>query len=120
MENQNTTSTALALTDAHYEGDLKSLINNDKYNISAPLFLAFAEYLGYVSGVLKWVDEWCIGKKPSPYMVKFIEIEAAAVLKEVKKEYDAVTIRKFYDGLYDVILGLYDENIKKTEETPKK
>lgn len=115
MDKQNTTNTALAVVDTHYEGDLKDLMAESKYNISAPLFLAFAEYLGYVSGVLKWVDEWCTGTKPSSYMVKFIEVEAAAVLKEVKKEYDAKTIRTLYDDLYEVILGLYDENIKKTE-----
>ena len=111
MEKQNTTSTALALTDAHYEGDLKSLINNDKYNISAPLFLAFAEYLGYVSGVLKWVDEWCTGKKPSPYMVKFIEIEAAAVLKEVKKEYDALEAK--YALIESIILARKESYTKR-------
>ena len=114
MGNQRETSTALALTNTHYEGDLHDL-SKSKYNISAPLFLAFAEYLGYVSGVLKWVDEWCIGKKPAPHIVKFIEIEAVEVLKEVQKEYDAKTIRSYYDDLYDIILNLYDDNIKKTE-----
>ena len=115
MEKIKDTCTALAtLNKPQYEGDLHSLTNN-KYNISAPLFLAFAEYLGYVSGVLKWVDEWCMGKKPAPHIVKFIEIEAVEVLKEVQKEYDSKTIRTLYDDLYEIILNLYDENINKAE-----
>ena len=58
-----------------------------KYNISAPLFLMFAEYLGYVSKALTWVDNWCVAKKrPQPWQIKFIETEAYIVLEEAKKK----------------------------------
>ena len=59
MENKETTKTNAATQTAveeptaqevkneekSYEGDLKDLIGEGKYNISAPLFLMFAEYL---------------------------------------------------------------------------
>lgn len=100
-----------------YEGDLKDLIGEGKYNISAPLFLMFAEYLGYVGKTLPWVDEWCVNKKkPEPYKVKFIEIEAVTVLKEAKKNFTEQKLRELYDGLYEVILFIYDENLKAMEK----
>jgi hypothetical protein len=100
-----------------YEGDLKDLIGEGKYNICAPLFLMFAEYLGYVGKTLPWVDEWCVNKKkPEPYKVKFIEIEAVTVLKEAKKAFTEQKLRELYDGLYEVILFIYDENLKAMEK----
>ena len=100
-----------------YEGDLKDLIGDGKYNISAPLFLMFAEYLGYVGKTLPWVDSWCLEKKkPAPYMVNFIEVEAITVLKEAKKKYTEKKLRELYDGLYEVILFIYDENLKAMEK----
>jgi len=100
-----------------YEGDLKDLIGDGKYNISAPLFLMFAEYLGYVGKTLPWVDSWCIEKKkPAPHMVSFIEVEAITVLKEAKKKYTEKKLRELYDGLYEVILFIYDDNLKAMEK----
>ena len=100
-----------------YEGDLKDLIGDGKYNISAPLFLMFAEYLGYVGKTLPWVDSWCLEKKkPAPYMVNFIEVEAITVLKEAKKKYTEKKLRELYDGLYEVILFIYDDNLKAMEK----
>jgi len=96
-----------------YEGDLKDLIGEGKYNISAPLFLMFAEYLGYVGKTLPWVDKWCVAKKkPEEYKVRFIEVEAITVLKEAKKKFTEKKLRELYDSLYEVILFIYDDNLK--------
>jgi len=100
-----------------YEGDLKSLIGEGKYNISAPLFLMFAEHLGYVGKTLPWVDKWCVEKKkPEPYKVSFIEVEAITVLKEAKKKFTEKRLRELYDALYEVILFIYDDNLKEMQE----
>jgi hypothetical protein len=104
------TNTVTAVIEANTE-KLKS-----KYNISAPLFLAFAEYPGYVSTSIKWIDDWVCGSEPSPEVAKFIEIEASVALNELQKEYDSKTMRALYDDLYDVILGLYDSNLKMLEK----
>ena len=107
-------------TKTGYEGDLKELIGEGKYNISAPLFLMFAEYLGYVGKTLPWVDAWCVSKKKlEPYKVKFIEVEAVTVLKEAKKKFTEKKLRELYDSLYEVILFLYDENLKDMEKGNK-
>lgn len=104
----------------NYEGDLKSLLGEGKYNLSAPLFLMFAEYLGYVGKVLKWVDQWCVAKKKlEPYQIKFIEVEAIVAFNECKKKYTEQKMRELYDGLYEVILFMYDENLKSMESPSK-
>lgn len=108
LNNSNSTQTAV-------KDELQSV--SKKYNISAPLFLMFAEYLGYVGKTLPWVDNWCVAKKkPEEYKIKFIEVEAATVLKEAKKVYDEKKMRELYDSLYEVILFIYDDNLKEVEE----
>lgn len=103
-----------------YEGDLKDLIGEGKYNISAPLFLMFAEYLGYVGKTLPWVDSWCVDKKkPEDYKVRFIEVEAVTVLREAKKKFSEQKLRELYDSLYEVILFIYDDNLKEMEQEEK-
>lgn len=113
------TKTATAVTEKGYEGDLKHLmeLQGEKgYSLSAPLFIMFAEYLGYVGKTLKWVDSWCVAmKKPEPWQQKFIETEAVAVLNEAKKKYPIKRMRELYDQLYEVILNVYDENLAKLE-----
>lgn len=100
-----------------YEGDLKDLIGEGKYNISAPLFLMFAEYLGYVGKTLPWVDSWCVDKKkPEDYKVRFIEVEAVTVLREAKKKFSEQKLRELYDSLYEVILFIYDDSLKEMEK----
>ena len=100
-----------------YEGDLKDLIGEGKYNISAPLFLMFAEYLGYVGKTLPWVDSWCVDKKkPEDYKVRFIEVEAVTVLREAKNKFSEQKLRELYDSLYEVILFIYDDNLKEMEK----
>lgn len=119
QNNGSGTQTAVAepKTETGYEGDLKSLMEEGKYNISAPLFLMFAEYLGYVGKTLPWVDNWCVAKKkPAEYQIKFIEIEAVTVLNEAKKKFTIKKLRELYDSLYEVILNIYDANIKELEE----
>ena len=114
----NTTTTTVE--NSQYEGDLKSLMGEGKYNISAPLFLMFAEYLGYVGKTLPWLDSLCVAKKKlEPYKMKFIEIEAVTVLKESKKKYTEKKMRELYDSLYEIILYVYDENLKDVNKTAK-
>ena len=99
-----------------YEGDLQNLMGEGKYHLSAPLFLMFAEYLGYVGKVLQWVDDWCVNKKkPEPYKVKFIEVEAVVAFNECKKKYTEKKMRELYDNLYEVILFMYDDTLKSLE-----
>jgi hypothetical protein len=119
MEEVKNTQTKTEVQDkpeTGYEGDLKSLMGEGKYNLSAPLFLMFAEYLGYVGKVLAWVDDWCVNKKkPEAWKVKFIETEAIVAFNECRKKFTEKRMRELYDSLYEVILFLYDENLKEME-----
>lgn len=117
-EIENSTSTKVAVEEK--TEDLKEIIGDGKYNISAPLFLMFSEYLGYVGKTLPWVDSWCVDKKkPEDYKVRFIEIEAVTVLREAKEKYTAEKLRELYDSLYEVILFVYDDNLKEMEQEEK-
>ena len=117
-EIENSTSTKVAVEEK--TEDLKDIIGDGKYNISAPLFLMFSEYLGYVGKTLPWVDSWCVEKKkPEDYKVRFIEIEAVTVLREAKEKYTAEKLRELYDSLYEVILFVYDDNLKEMEREEK-
>ena len=104
-----------------YEGDLASQMaiqngGDSKYKIPAPLFIMFAEYLGYVGKTLGWVDNWVVGKKkPSDWQQKFIEVEAKTVLEEAIKKFGEKRMRMLYDQLYEVILELYDNNLREME-----
>ena len=124
-EMKNGTATQTAVKESvneknAYEGDLKDLIGEGKYNICAPLFIMFAEYLGYVGKTLPWVDKWCVEKKkPEDYKVNFIEVEALTVLREAKKKFTEVKLRELYDNLYEVILFIYDDNLKEMEKEEK-
>lgn len=83
--------------------------------INPPLFLAFAEYLGFVSGVIKWVDDWCAGKKIEDYKKSIIRTDALNIYHEIKKYFTDKEIKEWYDEFYEIILFEYDENIKKAK-----
>ena len=116
VKNTQTKTMVQEKTETNQESDVKALMGEGKHNLSAPLFLMFAEYLGYVGKVLQWVDQWCAEKKkPEDWQVKFIETEAIVAFNECKKKFSVEKMRELYDGLYEVILFLYDENLKAME-----
>ena len=89
---------------------------SDKYAISAPLFLAFAEYLGYITPLMPWVDQWCsASKRPTPMMVRAITMDATNAFNEVTKAFSAKELRSMYDDLYELVLNVYDANLKELD-----
>ena len=98
-------------TNTSYDGDLKSLMAEGKYNISAPLFLMFAEYLGYVSKFTEIAMEWCEGKVPEEYIQKILDVEAKSIFRQMKKDYPMEEIQLWYDTYYPVILSDYEEKL---------
>jgi len=83
--------------------------------VKAPLFLMFAEYLGLVSKVITWAEDWCNGNKPSDFKRKVIETDASNLFKIAKRVYTKEELAEYYDEFYEVILSEYDENLKKLE-----
>lgn len=105
-----------------WEGDLNLLktegevAEEEPKVIKAPLFLMFAEYMGYVSKLIEEANSWCEGKKPHEYVARLIEIEAFNIFKDMKEFMDNATIKENFDNLYEVILSSYDEELKKLDE----
>ena len=81
--------------------------------VEAPLFILFAEYLGYVSIFNKMAEEWCDGKVPDMHIQKIIILEAQCILRQMKKDYGLEDIREFYMMYYPLIFQEYDEKLAK-------
>lgn len=94
---------------------IKDFAEDTKHVVKAPVFIMFAEYLGFVSKVIDWAEDWCNGNKPDDYKVKIIETDAICLFNQAKKKYTEDELAEWYDLLYEVILSDYDNNIKKLE-----
>ena len=100
--------------------ETKSDVENSKtFSVEAPLFILFAEFLGYVSPLNKAAEDWCSGKVPDTCVQKVLIVEAKSILRQMKKDYSVEEIREFYEMYYPVIFEEYDDNLKKMLESPK-
>lgn len=84
--------------------------------VEAPLFILFAEYLGYVSIFNKMAEDWCDGKVPDIHVQKIIILEAKCILRQMKKDYSLEDIREYYLLYYPLIFQEYDEKLAKLLE----
>ena len=90
--------------------------NEEVIIVEAPLFILFAEYLGYVSIFNKMAEDWCDGKVPEMHIQKIIILEAKCILGQMKKDYGLDSIREFYSMYYPLIFQEYDEKLAKLIE----
>ena len=106
-------------TEEKWEGNVKEL---EKYGdkmehivevIPAPLFIIFAEYLGYVSQFNKKAEDWCDGKVPDVHVQKVMLVEAKCIYRQMSKDYDLEDIQYSYDSYYPLILKEFDEKLAK-------
>ena len=102
----------------NWEGNLKDLEefgeivgNHTESVVSTPVFIIFAEYLGYVSQFNKKAEEWCDGKVPEIHVQKIMMLEASCIFRQMKKDYDLDVIRYYYDSYYPLILQDYMEKL---------
>ena len=94
----------------------KTETNGEVITIEAPLFILFAEYLGYVSIFNKIAEEWCDGKVPEIHIQKIIILEAKCIQRQMKKDYTIENIKDFYEMYYPLIFQEYDEKLSKLLE----
>ena len=94
---------------------VKDFAERTKRTVKAPLFIMFAEYLGFVSNVIDWAEDWCKGNQPDEYKAKIIETDAICLFNQAKKKYTDDELADWYDEFYDVILSDYDKNLKNLE-----
>lgn len=79
--------------------------------IPAPVFIIFAEYLGYVSQFNKKAEEWCDGKVPEIHIQKIMMLEANCIFRQMKKDYDLDVIKYYYESYYPLILKEYVDKL---------
>lgn len=88
-------------------------------SVESPLFIIFAEFLGYVSIFNKIAEDWCDGKVPEVHIQKVVIMEAKCILRQMKKDYKPKEIREFYNMYYPLILEEYDEKLAKMVQGAK-
>ena len=88
-------------------------LDDNVFVVEAPLFILFAEYLGYVSIFNKFAEDWCDGKVPDECIQKIIIIEAKSIFRQMKEDYEIEDIRDFYSMYYPILFEEYDDKLKK-------
>lgn len=110
METETKTATKVDIKTDVKDFDGKEII------VEAPLFILFAEYLGYVSIFNKMAEDWCDGKVPDKHVQKVLIVEAKCILRQMKKDYSIEDIREFYSLYYPLLFEEYDEKLHKLIE----
>jgi hypothetical protein len=113
MENTETTQ-----RETQWKGNFADFAEegDNKIVVEAPVFIIFAEYLGYVSRFNKLAVDWCDGKIPDTYIQKIMIMEAKTIFRQMKKDYTLSTIKYWYNTYYPVILFEFAEKLAKTLE----
>ena len=75
--------------------------------INAPLFILFAEFMGYESPLLSWAEDVCEGKEIEESHRKFIEIDAICIYHDMQKKFSIEDIKKQYHEVSSVLLTDY-------------
>lgn len=109
--------TKTTTTTEKWEGNIQDFktfgeaINHEECSIPTPIFIIFAEYLGYVSQFNKKAEEWCDGKVPDVHIQKIMILEAACIFRQMKKDYTIEDIKYYYDSYYPLILKEYADKL---------
>ena len=92
--------------------DLTVTTNEQGVNrIEAPLFIVFAEFMGYISPLVSNAENWCEGKVPPQAIQKAIIIDSVAIWKQMQKDYRKEEIQLYYQTFYDLFFKKYDDNL---------
>ena len=95
------------------QGNLQEITQHQEKVIETPVFIIFAEYLGYISRFNEIAIKWCDGEVPEDYIQKLMIMEAKTIFRQMKKDYGLDTIQFWYDTYRPVILGEYEEKLAK-------
>lgn len=91
--------------------DIKSSCDEAIVKMNTPVFIIFAEFLGYVSKFNKIVNDWCDGKVPDEFIQKIINVEARCILHQMKKDYTVQTMRYWFNTYYPVVIKEIEDKI---------
>ena len=81
--------------------------------VPAPVFIVFAEYMGYVSELLDEATNLCYGIDVSLYVQNLMKVDAAVIYHAMLKEYTKEDIRSWFETYYPVLEMLYSDTLPK-------
>ena len=93
--------------------DIKLYSDETVVKMDTPVFIIFAEFLGYVSKFNKIANDWCDGMIPSEYIQKIVNAEARCILHQMKKDYTVQTMRYWFNTYYPVVLKEIEDKLAK-------
>jgi hypothetical protein len=92
-------------------GSISEVSQHQEKIIQTPVFIIFAEYLGYVSRFNQIAVDWCDGKVPETYIQDLLIMEAKSIFRQMKKDYTIEEIQYWYDTYRPVILKDYEDKL---------
>lgn len=106
--NAETNSTTTAVVDAETnlkteeETENKTNDKSDELYVPTPIFLLFAEFLGFPSMFLEMAENWCNPKKPFPSknIKTLLEREARTIYDDMLSTYTEDEIHAYYLKFY--------------------
>ena len=110
MEENNVTTTQVEEINV----ENTTSVNKIPMEVRIPIFILFAEYLGYVSPLVEWADEWCKKEttKFPEFKKKILTAEAKHIFDKMVKELELSEIRQWYDDLYELTVKECEDNLK--------
>lgn len=96
-----------------WNGNLDDFKDNVDIEIEVPLFIIFAEYLGYCSRFIKMSEKWCDGEVPDLHIQKLMRLEALAIRRQMLKDYTREEVRTWFFQYYEPIFKELDEKLSK-------
>ena len=101
--------TIYVLTTAHkynekekmQETTTQVVTNTDIHTLPTPVFILFAEYVGFVSDFLDWAEKWCNEGKISEWKKLVLKNDAANLIREINKHYSHEELMEWYFAIYD-------------------
>lgn len=82
---------------------------DETLKIEPPVFVLFAEYLGYCSRFIEDCEKWCDGTIPSMYKQRAVIIEAKSILRQMLKDYSREEIINWYITYKEPLLKEYED-----------
>ena len=105
-EQKSETATKTAVMDETHDDSQEEVMTtkdkSDELYIPTPIFLLFAEFLGFASYFISLAEDWCNPKKkfPSATVKTFLEREARTIYDEMLGEYSEEEIHDLYKNFY--------------------
>ena len=119
MNNNETKTEAPAKWEGNFSDieNFGEILENHKESvIPTPIFIIFAEYMGYISQFNKMAEGWCDGKVPEVHVQKIMILEAKCIYRQMLKDYDINEVKYYYDSYYPLILKEYMDKLDKVLE----